>query len=379
MQNTQRLSHSLSIKRLRNSGGYMLLTTAMSIVGVVGMAGLAVDVGRMYVARDESQAYVDAVALSAALKLDGTSGGITNAQNTATTVAAVDKWNFGKNTFTSDSTTMQFAKALASNPSQPDSSTWASNPSNPSGYAFVRVAVGVDVPITFMRAINPNATQRVGASSTGGQVLIATFIDGLLPFSPVAPNAADTTNWGFQQNGTLYTIRYPSQGGLAAGNVCAGDAGAPWLNSLPSQDRGYWGTNSASAIRGEIVDDNQVQPLTIGDPVPMVGGAKNTEGGALDIRVLEDTDPDATNFQSYVSRGWGNGRRIIGLPVNNGPANNFTAMAVRAFFLQRSGVYNAVTGRDPICAEYIGAYIQGSGIRSGTTSLAGGFQVRLVK
>ena len=229
-----------------------------------------------------------------------------------------------------------------------------------------------------MRAISSNITQRVGASSVGGQVPITTYVDGLLPFSPVAPNAADTTNWGFQK-GALYTIRYPSQGGLLSGNVCPADQNAPWLNSLPSQDRGYWGTNSASAIRGEIVDDNQVQPLTIGDPVPMVGGAKNTEGDALNARVLEDTDPDSSNFQAYVAQGNGNGRRIIGLPVNNGPTNNFTAMAIRAFFLQNSGIYNGVTGHDPICAEYIGAYIQGSGIRSGTTTLTAGFQVRLVK
>ena len=355
----------------------MLFTTAMSVVAVMGMAGLAIDVGRMYVVRDETQAYVDAVALSAALKLDGTSAGIANAQNTATTVAVVDKWNFGKNTF--NSATMMFAKGLAATPSAPDSSTWVANPANAAGYAFVRVSVGIDVPISFMRAINASATQRVGASSTGGQVPITTYVDGLLPFSPVAPNALDTTNWGFQLNGNLYTIRYPSQGGLSAGNVCSGDVGAPWLNSLPSQDRGYWGANSAAAIRGEIVDDDQVQPLTIGDPVPMVGGAKNTEGDALNTRVLEDSDPDSDTWQAYKSSGTGNGRRIVGLPVNNGPSNNFTAMSIRAFFLQKRGVYNQVTGRDPICVEYIGSYIQGSGIRAGTTTLAGGFQVRIVQ
>ena len=343
------------------------------------MAGLAIDVGRMYVARDESQAFADAVALSASMKLDGTSNGITQAQNTVTTIAAVNKWNFGKNTFTSSSTTMQFAKALATNASSPDPSTWDANPANPAGYVYVRVAVGVDVPITFMQAINASSTKRVGATSASGQVHITNYIDGLLPFSPVIPDSTDTTNWGFQKNGTLYTLRYPSQGGLRIGNVCAGDQNAPWLNSLPSQDRGYWGSNSASAIRGEIVDDDQVQPLAIGNHVPMVGGNKNTEGSALDARVLEDTDPNSDTWLAYTTSGTGNGRRIVGLPVNDGPNNDFTAMAVRAFFLQKSGVYSQVTGSDPICAEYIGSYIEGSGIRSGSTHLAGGFQVRIVQ
>lgn len=377
MTNPNPFSKSPGLTRRRDSAGYMLLTTALSVVGVMGMAGLAIDVGRMYVARDESQAYVDAVALNAALKLDGTSSGITNAQNTATTVAAVDKWNFGKNTFSS--ATMQFAKPLATNPSSPDASTWVANPANPAGYSYVRVAVGVDVPITFMQAINAGATKRVGASSVGGQVYITSYINGLLPFSPVTPNSAATTDWGFRKDGTLYTIRYPSQGGLTKGNVCAGDQNAPWLNSLPSQDRGYWGANSAAAIRGEIIDNTQVQPLTIGDPVPMVGGAKNTEGSALDARVLEDTDPNSDTWLAYTTSGTGNGRRIVGLPVNDGPNSNFTAMSIRAFFLQKSGVYSQVTGTDPICAEYIGAYIEGSGIRGGSTTLAGGFQVRIVQ
>ena len=272
-----------------------------------------------------------------------------------------------------------FAQALATNSASPDPSTWVANPANPAGYVFVRVAVGVDVPITFMQVIDASSTKRVGASSVGGQVQITSYINGLLPFSPVTPNSADTTDWGFRKDGTLYTIRYPSQGGLKKGNVCAGDQNASWLNSLPSQDRGFWGSNSASAIRGEIIDDTQVQPLTIGNPVPMVGGAKNTEGSALDARVLEDTDPNSDTWLAYTTSGTGNGRRIVGLPVNDGPNNNFTAMSIRAYFLQKSGVYSQVTGSDPICAEYIGAYIEGSGIRSGSTSLAGGFQVRIAQ
>ena len=54
--------------------------------------GLAVDVGRLYVIRNELQSYTDAAALSAALKLNGTSSGLT-AANAALT-AMSNKWNF---------------------------------------------------------------------------------------------------------------------------------------------------------------------------------------------------------------------------------------------------------------------------------------------
>src|SRR5207253_2211952 len=128
-------------------------------------------------------------------------------------------------------------------------------------------------------------------------------------------------------------IRYPSGGGLKNGDVCAGDQNQTYWNSLPAQDRGFWGANSASALRGEIVDGTQSSVLNIGDPVPMVGGAKNTEGAALDARVLEDSDSLSATYAAYMALGTGNGRRIIGVPVNSGPPD-FTAIGIAMFFLE---------------------------------------------
>src|SRR5205807_224384 len=160
-------------------------------------------------------------------------------------------------------------------------------------------------------------------------------------------------NWGFAPD-TQYTIRYPSGGGQKGGNVCAGDQGQSYWNNLPAEDRGYWGTNSASAIRGEIIDDIQYSTLNIGYPVPMVGGAKNTEGSALAARVQEDSDSISATYSAYMSGGRGNGRRLVGLPINNGPNNNFIAIGIGEFFLLTPDIYNAVQGNTPICAEYVG-------------------------
>src|SRR5436853_3378515 len=99
----------------------------------------------------------------------------------------------------------------------------------------------------------------------------------------------------------------------------------------------------------------------------MVGGVRTTEGSALDVRVREDTDSSSTNYATYKSNGYGNGRRIIGVPVNGG-APDFTAVAIRAFFLQSAGVYSGVTGSDPICAEYIGTFVQTSAAHAGMGS-----------
>jgi hypothetical protein len=268
----------------------------------------------------------------------------------------------------------------------PDPATWDPNPASPTDYRFVQVTATAAVPLTFMLAFRilqagTNAgTATTNASSVAAQALVTSFPAGLLPFSPIAPsNIPD--NFGFTQ-GIEYTIRYPSGGGLKNSDVCAGDQNQAYWSNLPSQDRGFWGSNSASAIRGEIVDDTQAQVINIGDPVPMVGGAKNTEGAALDERVREDSDSVSATYAEYLALGNGNGRRVIGVPLNGGPPD-FTAIGIGAFFLNATPTYQSVQGNTPICAQYIGPYVEGS-VHAGAGQTAnagstGGYVVRLIQ
>lgn len=359
--------------RGKKEKGFVLMAAAIGFAAVLGAAGLAVDLGRVYIARSEVQVFADSAALAAAIQLNGTSAGVVAAnlavQNTP------NRWNFGTQSFSG--TIVQFALPSAANANQPDAASWTAAPATGTNYRFVKVLAGVDVPILLAQAITAQPTMHVSGVATGGQLMVTTYADGLLPFSPIAPNPADTANYGFQ-TGQIFTIRYPSNGSQNKGNVCAGDVNGTYWANLPAQDFGYWGSNSAAAIRGEIVDDTQIQPLSIGDNVPMVGGNKTTEGSALDTRVSEDSDPNSVNYASYVQAGLGNGRRIFGVPVNGGPPN-FTAVAVRAFFLQPQGVYLGVTGSTSICAEYIGTYVQGSGVHVGAGQGTGGYLVRLTQ
>lgn len=367
-------ARSVQAKRLRgDERGYVLITAATALAAVLGFSGLAVDLGRMYIVRNEAQAFADSAALAAAAQLDGTSVGITAATQAAQN--SPNRWNMGTQNFSG--TTVKFGLPSSANASAADPASWTDNPANPANYRFVQVVANANVPVTLMQAITRQPTAAVSAAATGGQVMVTTYLDGLLPFSPIAPNTADTVNYGFQ-TGQLYTLRYPSNGGLNHGNVCAGDLGTSYIQNLPSQDRGFWGSTSSAVLRGEIVDDTQATPLTIGQPVPMVGGVRTTEGNALDTRAREDTDTSSTWYADYKSGGQGNGRRIVGVPVNGG-APDFTAVAIRAFFLQPAAVYSAVTGSDPICAEYIGTYVQAAGVRAGAGGGTGGFLVRLTQ
>jgi hypothetical protein len=68
--------------------------------------------------------------------------------------------------------------------------------------------------------------------------------------------------------------------------------------------------------------------------------------------------------------------------VNGGPPD-FTAIGIGMFFLEPTPVYQSITGNTPICAEYVGPYVQGSthagaGATAATGS-TGGYIVRLIQ
>src|SRR5579864_8784143 len=165
--------------------GYVLAATAFGMVTVLGAAGLAVDIGRAYVARSEVQAYTDAAAIAAAAQLNGTLTGISSAQSAAQNVP--NKWNFGSQSISNP--TIQFAQPLVSNSNQADPATWTSSPATGSNYLFVQVTASVNVPMTLMQAVTAQSTMSVAANAQAGQVMVTTYMDGLLPFSPIVPNA----------------------------------------------------------------------------------------------------------------------------------------------------------------------------------------------
>src|SRR5215470_5360025 len=87
----------------RRRRGYILVATTLSLSFLLGVCGLAIDIGRMYIAKNEAQAYVDSAALAAARQLDGSPAGITRASSAVG--GDTDKWRFDTQSFTSVTTT----------------------------------------------------------------------------------------------------------------------------------------------------------------------------------------------------------------------------------------------------------------------------------
>ena len=66
----------------------MLIAMSVTMLLLLAVMGLAFDVGRVYIARNEAQVFSDAAAMAAASKLDGTKAGLERARDA---VAHVDR------------------------------------------------------------------------------------------------------------------------------------------------------------------------------------------------------------------------------------------------------------------------------------------------
>src|SRR5438128_9161581 len=83
-------------RRLQQRGFALLAVAACGLV-LFGMAGLAIDLGRMYITKNEAQTFADSASLYAAMQLDGASSGLTAADSAVTNNS--NKWNFGTTSF----------------------------------------------------------------------------------------------------------------------------------------------------------------------------------------------------------------------------------------------------------------------------------------
>jgi len=77
--------------------GFVLIAMSVTMLVLLAMMGLAFDVGRIYIAKNEAQVFCDAAAMAAASKLDGTQAGLDRAREAALKVPM--RWNLGTQEF----------------------------------------------------------------------------------------------------------------------------------------------------------------------------------------------------------------------------------------------------------------------------------------
>jgi len=341
---------------------------------VIGALGVAVDLGRMYLVKSEAQNYVDSMSLAAAAELDGTGPGLYSARNVIN--GSTQRWDMGQQAF--NQVTVRFAL----NPEGP----WADLNTASMRSRFVRVTATTQPRLYFLPIVVSRDRATVVATAAAAQVEKTSFREGLFPFSPFAHDVADPVHHGLVPGG-LYTLRWPANpklpnAGGQGSNMCPNDRTQAILDlaeALGGSERGFIEQTSASVIRQTIINDYQSVFRTIGDIVEMTGGAKQTMLDALATRISQDSDPTSLTYAQYLTGGRGNGRRIVGVPINDGgtpPGTNLRMIGIGAFFLRPTGDYGN-GGNQAWCAEYIGSFVQGVNHRGVEES--GAWVVRLVK
>jgi Flp pilus assembly protein TadG len=348
-------------KRASNGkeGGFTLIATAVCLVALIGMLGLAVDVGRVYIIKNEAQAFADAGALAAARRLNGQDSGIRNARAALDASMSVNKWNMSSTPFVSSNTTLEFAQSKAG--------PWVQSPSPALGYAFARVTAKPILGLLFIHVVGGPTTQPISAQSVAG-VVNATFPKGgYLPFTVFA-HALSGADFGLNV-GQEYTILWP--GNVKPGNnSCKGDNAQVWIdnaNAGKGSDRGYFELQSASTIRQAILGQRQLLPLAVGDILRLTNGQKQTEQDALTALAARDSDlydyqPSPGTLPSY----HGNGARLVILPINSGyagypsatpPIQPIQVLAFASFLIPMSFENG---GNKAWCAIYMGGKAVGS-------------------
>jgi hypothetical protein len=290
------------------------------------------------------QAALDAASIEAVLELDGTQEGLVRAR--AATLGLGGRTGFVVND-------LEFAVSAGG--------PWEKHPAKATGVRLVRLPGSARVELALIRGFVHEGASQVWAVSQAEQRPVRVFDNGLFPDAPVA-SSAHGPHYGLGL-GRLHTLRRAAAPSIAFGNVCEGGstqeaAGAP-------EDSGEAGeTGGAQAVRDAILWGSGGGLREIGGSAPSGVGPGPAESAALLERIGQDTDALSRTYAQYAASGAGNGRRIVAAPIRS---QDNRILEVGAFFLLPTGWYRG-EGDRPVCAEYIGAYLEGSRRRGAAES-----------
>jgi len=121
--------------------GFVLIAMASCMFLLMAVIGLTFDLGRLYIARNEAQVFVDAASMAAAQQIDGTAAGLVRARSAVQRLP--DRWNLGTEAF--HDVQIEFGA---------DTEHWLAKPRDVGAVHYVRVtAPNNQMGILFLRAV----------------------------------------------------------------------------------------------------------------------------------------------------------------------------------------------------------------------------------
>src|SRR5258706_3261484 len=188
------------MKRHASERVFSLLVTAVSGSVLFGMLGLTVDLGRMFIVKNELQTFADASALAACRDLDGTGTGVTQAHNVATAgpLGSTKPNGYDFDSKPISDVTDTYSTSFTGTYDAYDTAKGKT----PNNYQFIKVTAAASLPLYFLAVIPRLPTQQsLSAVSVAGQMATnAVTNGGLVPFSPDGPDPTDHSNFRLVSN-----------------------------------------------------------------------------------------------------------------------------------------------------------------------------------
>lgn len=284
----------------RHQGGAIAIIVALSLVALVGFAGLVLDLGRLYVNRSELQSAADACALAAAAELvcDPAAAGacpgndFTNARQAGQITALRNKRDFQGGGVSIADGDVRFALNIG-----PNSAYLAASQAPPAASKYAMcIAHSAGIVPWFMGVLGAGA-RTVSATAVATLAPSQNFCT-LVPMGVCRKGSAGGPHYGYAVNEWIASDF--NSGG--SGEDLAGSF--QWVDFTPA-------AGGSNEIRDQLAGTNQVCNVHIGDNVVQAGvhqgvkSAYNTRFGiypnGANAYTPADAPPDNTGF-AYPSK-----------------------------------------------------------------------------
>lgn len=313
----------------RKERGVVLPIVGLVIAVLLGMAGLVIDLGGLFVAKSELQSAVDSCALAAAQELDGNSDALTRATNAGLTAGNANNVTYQKVSASLVASDITFSTSLTGTYSV------ASGGSASSGYVKCTHTTS-GIVARLIKFVGGATTHSVAALAVATRVHAQSTCP--IPVALIPKMGGTSPNYGFQVGewiGMLY----------GGGTLTPGEMG--WYN--------LDGSTNASETKNEMLNGycNSKIGDTLGTP-----GAKVTVDDAWNSRFgiyknksnASQLQPDLSGY-AYTSTNWTNAvpqNAYSGTPAKGSDKSAANFKTKRLAYANYDDTGTSVTGGDKI-------------------------------
>jgi Flp pilus assembly protein TadG len=329
---------------LKGERGSVLAMSAISMLSLLLIAGLAVDISHFYTAKAELQNVADASALAGASQLNSTSGGIRMAVQEAT--KALNKYDF-KNSVSLSSADITFGKNL--------NGAYVSEASaiaDPTGVRFVKVTIPPKPVGVAFAAVALGSTKNIGATATAGMSIGLTMNKFYTAYAFIEPAASPFVKGSIlsltAQAGTVNTP--------TSYRVLAGPDGE-MITTGPIHAYGYIGSNytAANLNAAGMCNSARIGTNTRFGDYTVHPGANPTDHPPDVVTQENITFDQYSNLTADCSGCSGvKNRRVITVPIAANTAYNTSTRAITSNDLAAFFIRKKVGADCRLEVEYIG-------------------------